>query len=292
MPRPERPVEGSGPLQHLARELRRTRNEAGTPRPTYCELAARTEFSAETLSLAARGTSRPTWRVTKAFADACDPTGDASRRLRPLWEAASAPVGKAASRLRPTARPSHANPVDPAGRRPASRPQPGPSGTCSQADYVRRLRALRTQAGPPGPGEQRLGTWGSVPRSTLSDVFRRPARRAGARTVLPRRKTVKRILRECLGNADELNAWLAEWDALMRPIKQEVREAYKVREQWRKKRQSKGGRAAAGAGPGTPGRLDGLISPGAAGSSGLPAESVGRHKQKNKTIKNGAKAGA
>lgn len=64
MPRPERPVEGSGPVPDLARELRSIRDRAGTP--GYRGMQDTARFSRETLSAAARGAECPTWEVISA----------------------------------------------------------------------------------------------------------------------------------------------------------------------------------------------------------------------------------
>jgi hypothetical protein len=207
MPRPERPVEGHGPVPQLARELRKIRSEAGTP--GYREMAAAARFSVETLSAAARGTSCPSWDVTKAFAAACDPTGAAARGIRPLWETAS----KASRRRRSSARrrpePAAPRPAGPARPSQASgRPQPDPGGTPAQ--YVHGLRALRAWAGTPGRWEtkQRLGNWWTLPSSTMYDAL------SPRRTTLPPLRTVKSILLACLDDEDAVEEWVSAWRAI------------------------------------------------------------------------------
>ncbi|WP_433330477.1 hypothetical protein [Spirillospora sp. CA-294931] len=70
MGRPERPVDPhAGPVERLAWELRRLRNEAG--RPSYRELARRAHFSRSTLAEAATGMRLPTLETTVAYAVAC-----------------------------------------------------------------------------------------------------------------------------------------------------------------------------------------------------------------------------
>ncbi|MFG1947800.1 hypothetical protein [Nonomuraea sp. NPDC048826] len=70
MGRPEQPVDPlAGPVERLAWELRRLRDEAG--RPSYRVLAERAHFSRSTLAEAATGTRLPTLEATLAYAVAC-----------------------------------------------------------------------------------------------------------------------------------------------------------------------------------------------------------------------------
>jgi hypothetical protein len=142
---PERPVEGHGPVPQLARELRKIRSEAGTP--GYREMAGAARFSVETLSAAARGTSCPSWEVTKAFADVCDPTGASGP-----WAPSSVGHGQqgqpTAFDSPPPARARRAPPGRPARPSPASCPKPDPGGTPAQYVY-----GLRVWAGGPSRHE-------------------------------------------------------------------------------------------------------------------------------------------
>jgi hypothetical protein len=202
MPRPERPVEGHGPVPHLARELRKIRDEAGGP--GYREMADAARFSVETLSAAARGASCPSWEVTKAFADACDPTGAASRGIRPLWAAASKASRRRRSPARRRADPAALPPTRLERPSPASgRPQPDPGGMPAQYG----LRTLRAWAGNPGrrEGSQRLGNWWALPTSTMYDAL------SPKRTTLPPLRTVKSILMACLDDEDAVEEWVSAW---------------------------------------------------------------------------------
>ncbi|MEW9550653.1 WD40 repeat domain-containing protein [Nonomuraea sp. NPDC050783] len=79
MGRPERPLDPrDGPVQSLAWELRRLREQAG--RPSYRRLSHQAHFSASTLAEAASGERLPSLAVTLAYATACG--GD-----RAEWEA-------------------------------------------------------------------------------------------------------------------------------------------------------------------------------------------------------------
>jgi hypothetical protein len=206
MARPERPVEGHGPLPQLARELRKIRSEAGVP--TYREMAAAVTFSVETLSAAARGTSCPSWPVTEAFANACDPTGAAARGIKPLWAAAS----KASRRRRSSARrriapEAHGRPAPARPSPPSGQPRPDPDGTPAQ--YVYGLRALRAWAGKPGrKGGERAGYWWALPSSTMYDALN------PKRTTLPPLRTVQSIVRAYLDDEDAIEEWISAWRAI------------------------------------------------------------------------------
>jgi hypothetical protein len=207
MPRPERPVEGHGPVQDLARELRRIRDQAGTP--GYREMSEAVKFSRETLSAAARGASCPAWEVTRAFAEACDPTGAAGRRIRPLWDVAE----KASRRRRPAGRrrPAAAapRPAGPARPSPADcQPRPDPGWTPAQ--FIHGLRGLRAWAGNPGWDEasQRLGRWWDLPSSTMYDAL------SPKRTTLPPLRTARKILMACLDDMGDVDDWVRAWQAI------------------------------------------------------------------------------
>jgi WD40 repeat protein/energy-coupling factor transporter ATP-binding protein EcfA2 len=86
MPRPERPVDpAEGPVQRLAAGLRELRRAAGSP--GYRELAARTAYSATTLSDAARGHRLPALAVVKDYVRAC---GGAPAEWEERWRAVAA----------------------------------------------------------------------------------------------------------------------------------------------------------------------------------------------------------
>lgn len=70
MPRPERPLDPSaGPVQAFAADLRRLREQAGSPK--YLQMARMTGRSRTALSEAAGGDHLPTWETTEAFVKAC-----------------------------------------------------------------------------------------------------------------------------------------------------------------------------------------------------------------------------
>jgi hypothetical protein len=89
MPRPERVLAGSGPVEALAAGLREPRQRAGGP--GYRELASRAGFSAAALSNAAGGRQLPSLAVTLAYARACggDPVAWEERWRRAAAECAA-----------------------------------------------------------------------------------------------------------------------------------------------------------------------------------------------------------
>ena len=82
MGRREKPLDpGAGAVQRFAHELRKLRDEAGTP--TYRDMARRAGYSAPTLAAAAAGERLPSAAVLAAYVSACggDP-GPWAERLR------------------------------------------------------------------------------------------------------------------------------------------------------------------------------------------------------------------
>jgi NB-ARC domain len=69
MGRPERPLDGTGPIAEFAHDLRELRNRAGNP--SYRELARTALYVPSVLSSAASGHRLPTLAVTLAFVGAC-----------------------------------------------------------------------------------------------------------------------------------------------------------------------------------------------------------------------------
>jgi hypothetical protein len=204
MVRPERPVTGDGPLPAIARALRLVRAQAGNP--GYRELGSRTQYSKTRLSDAASGAECPSWEITKAFADACDPTGNAALRLRSLWEKASQAERnrrRASSRRR---RAASASPVTDRGARSgltAGAPRPEPDGTAIR--FVYQLRALRAWAGNPGHKEIGRRAGRPLASSTMYDALN------PGRTNLPPLETVQAIVHACLPDPAAAAAWITAW---------------------------------------------------------------------------------
>lgn len=91
MPRPDRPLSpGADPVQQLAWDLRKLRDQAGGP--TYQALARKTQAgpdprSSTTLSDAAGGQTCPSWATLAAFVTAC---GGRPSEWRDRWQQAQA----------------------------------------------------------------------------------------------------------------------------------------------------------------------------------------------------------
>jgi hypothetical protein len=200
MARPERPVTGAGPLPDLARAMRNVRAQAGNP--GYRELAARTHRSRSVLAAAAAGTECPTWEVTEAFANACDPSGTAAQRLRTLWQKASAAAHRqASSRQRRT--PGGAGELRAGLHALGGAPRPAADGT--PAGFVYQLRALRAWAGNPGHSEIGRRAGRRLASSTMYDALSR------SRTALPPLETVQAIVHGCLPDQTAAGEWITAW---------------------------------------------------------------------------------
>lgn len=84
MGRPERPIDSNSALSSFATQLRKLRDSVG--RPTYRQLAQRSNYSSSTLAEAARGHRLPTLPVVLAYVAACG--GDA-RAWEQKWNIAA-----------------------------------------------------------------------------------------------------------------------------------------------------------------------------------------------------------
>jgi hypothetical protein len=83
MPRPERSLDPlAGPVQAFAADLRRVREQAGSPK--YLQMARATSRSRTALSEAAGGDHLPTWETVEAYLTACGQNPD---DWQPRWEA-------------------------------------------------------------------------------------------------------------------------------------------------------------------------------------------------------------
>jgi hypothetical protein len=81
MGRPERPLDpGAGPVQAFASELRKLRQQAGSPK--YLQMQRRTGRSRTALAEAAGGDHLPTWETVEAYVRAC---GEDPARWRARW---------------------------------------------------------------------------------------------------------------------------------------------------------------------------------------------------------------
>jgi outer membrane protein OmpA-like peptidoglycan-associated protein/DNA-binding XRE family transcriptional regulator len=185
--RPEQPLDSTGPLPELARELRRLRRNAGL---TYNELAAKTGLSEATLRTAAHSKQLPTWSTTRAFITACD--GDEGRG-RSLYNDACRAEGR---------------PVP--SERPARPPVPVPGEVTTAAQFVDMLKLLRVWAGNPSLAALSKHGSGHLPTSTVSDMLNSQR--------LPRLDLTQAFVRACGLDEDQADAWEVTWaDIRSRP---------------------------------------------------------------------------
>jgi hypothetical protein len=157
------------------------------------------------MAAATGGKECPTWEVTEAFAGACDPTGNATQRLRPLWQKASQ-----AGHRRPSSR-RRAPTAGPGGRAGAAPPAggaPRPAAEGTPAGFVYQLRALRAWAGNPGHSEIGRRAGRRLASSTMYDAL------TPGRTTLPPLETVQAIVHGCLPDQAAAAEWIAAWRAI------------------------------------------------------------------------------
>jgi hypothetical protein len=208
MARPEKPITWDGPVADLARELRRLRELAGPPIPTYAELAKRGTFSRSVLADAAAGYRCPSWEVTKHFVIACG--GVPGQEPWPtLWKLADAAAGRSeAARQRP-AEPAPAKrgaAVTVVKQGPAP-PDPWQAETPQQYRY--QLGLLRAWAGVSIPEICRVsgqhGYRHQVAYTTVHDTLNPKFSR------MPVLRVVRVIAAACEADVDQ---WVGAWRAL------------------------------------------------------------------------------
>ena len=203
----ERPVDGTGPLVDLARALRLVREQAGNP--GYRELSAKTLYSRETLSAAARGGRVPYLGRGEGLRQHLRP--DRGRRTPDM-----APVGEG----QPAWAPPPGRVAPPGGRRPTASsglPPTGPLGF--MVGHLGRTRRVPRPSTPgsyapcapgPTPGGRRSGPGGisrRAPCTTRYDPAASPCwarNRPGDRQRLHRRRQLQ-------GEAEE---WTDAWRAI------------------------------------------------------------------------------
>ncbi|GCD99679.1 SARP family transcriptional regulator [Embleya hyalina] len=228
MARPERPIEGEGPVPDFARRLREIRRHAGTPQ--YRVLAERAHYSAAALSQAASGRKLPGWTLAWAFVRACDETQDEAT-WRAHWDTARStaspdpvPHGK---QLQPIEPPQPSAPTVGLATEPVEAPLTDlkfdellaaarATGQREEATqlFVHAMRVRRAAAGNPSFRElsvrsQRADRHPRVPflaRSTLSDAL------SGKR--LPSSEVVMAFALACGAGSRELQDWRRTWTHL------------------------------------------------------------------------------
>ncbi|HEY1700966.1 MAG TPA: helix-turn-helix transcriptional regulator [Trebonia sp.] len=210
MARPETAITGEGPVQDLARALRKLRDRAGL---SYREMAGKTNYSVTVLAGAASGNRRPTEDVLRAFVRAC---GDDPEHWIPQWQRAQGVRSGPAPARAPGRRPE---PERPAPRRVVPRPDPWRAST--PGEYVRELRALRAWGGNPtsrdiadaaldvpGAPRGRSGRY-PLPSSTLADAL------DPYRVTLPKLWIAESVaVASCRGDLAMVADWVAAWQAL------------------------------------------------------------------------------
>lgn len=209
MGRPEKSLEGNGPLAVFAGGLRTLRAAADSP--TYEQMARYVQFQPNTLSTAANGRRLPSLAVTLAYVRAC---GGDEAEWRQRWER-TRDLLSAAETVQ-VARPGR---LGPAPEGPATvvarrrKAEPEPCAEVAAADdalsFVKQMHILRYRAG--GPTYRQLARRArqrglSLPHSTLADALR------GAR--MPRWPLVEAFVLACHADA-ELPDWRSAWIRIM-----------------------------------------------------------------------------
>ncbi|GAA3098324.1 hypothetical protein [Streptosporangium carneum] len=218
MARPEKPITGDGSVEKLARELRRLRALAGSPAPTYAQLAKAAHHSRSVLADAAAGHCCPTWEVTSDFITACGGVPD-QEPWPTLWNEAHA----AAGRTRDTSRQNHVegpaagksqNEVRQAAAarsKPAQgSAQPDPWLASTPQEYRYQLHLLQVWSGASlqticystGPDEWDISR---IPYSTLHDALNHKRLR------MPSLYVVRAIVTAC---GADVNEWVDVWRAI------------------------------------------------------------------------------
>ncbi|MFD0885712.1 hypothetical protein ACFQ08_14250 [Streptosporangium algeriense] len=218
MARPEKPIIGDGPVENLARELRRLRELAGSPAPTYAQLAKIAHHSRSVLAEAAAGHRCPTWKVTSDFITAC---GGASEQepWPTLWNLAHAAAGQARDSSNRKRAEDLAENKGPAGARQATavisksvqgpaQPDPWLAGTPHEYRY--QLGLLRAWAGVSLQEIRRRNEadeWGKrwIAYTTLHDALNPRLLR------MPPLRIVRAIVMACEADAEQ---WVGAWRAI------------------------------------------------------------------------------
>lgn len=192
--RPENPITATGPVGDFARHLRLLRQQSGL---SLRQLAERTGLSTATLSQAQGGQELPTWRVARAFVQACGGnTGDWHER----WQNAS----------RFSEVPPAAQPRLPARRREEalasmSGPPPLPVTAETTDEFMECLVRVRIWAG--APSARTLARLAGIPPSTMQDFLRRKR--------LPTPEMLLKFLAACgIEDHNVIAEWLYAWRRL------------------------------------------------------------------------------
>ena len=202
MGRPENTISASGPVADFAEQLRLLRHHASL---TLRQLAARTELSTATLSVAASGRKLPTWEVARAYVQAC---GGDTDDWRVRWEHAAC-----FSRLSVAMRLPGTLSSTPGGQHRENRlgfpggPAPLPMTADSTDEFMQCLLRVKIWAGD--PPVRTLSRRAGLPPSTMQDFLHRERRK------LPPVKTVCAFLKACgVDDANVIAEWIFAWRRL------------------------------------------------------------------------------
>ncbi|MFB9474754.1 hypothetical protein ACFFR3_35120 [Nonomuraea salmonea] len=216
MARPEKPITWDGPIADLARGLRRLRELAGPPIPTYAQLAERGTFSRSVLADAAAGYRCPSWEVVTHFVTACGglPDQEPWPALWRLAQAAAVQVGDVTPRRTGRAAPAKSRSsarqatVTAAQQGPAP---PDPWQANTPQEYRYQLSLLRVWAGVSIPEICRMSRshegdrHSEVAYTTVHDTLNAKFAR------MPPLRAVRAIVAACEADLDQ---WVGAWRAI------------------------------------------------------------------------------
>ncbi|MEV4104353.1 hypothetical protein AB0J42_29275 [Nonomuraea sp. NPDC049649] len=215
MARPEKPITWDGPIANLARELRRLRQLAGSPIPTYAQLAKRGTFSRSVLADAAAGYRCPSWEVVTHFVTACGDLPD-QEPWPTLWRLAdAATVQNGDATPRRSGQPAPARSRTSARQATVTTTQQGPAPpdpwqATTPQEYRYQLSLLRVWAGVSIPEICRHSGYddhrrGAVAYTTVHDTLNAKFAR------MPPLRAVRAIVAACEADEDQ---WVGAWRAI------------------------------------------------------------------------------
>jgi len=202
MGRPENTISSSGAVADFAQQLRLLRQHAAL---TLRQLAVSTGLSTATLSVAASGRRLPSWKVARAYVQAC---GGDTDDWRMRWEHA-ARFSRLPRAMRLPVQAGHApgasarlgNHGWPGG------PAPVPVTAETTTDFMDCLLRVKIWAGD--PPVRLLSRRTGLPPSTLHDFLRRERRR------LPTVEAVCTFLKACgVDDWNVISEWIYAWRRL------------------------------------------------------------------------------
>ncbi|WP_068929355.1 helix-turn-helix domain-containing protein [Planobispora rosea] len=207
MARPEKAITRTGPIAEHAHQLRALRASAGLG---LRELAEHTGYSTATLSVAASGSSLPSWEVTRAYVVAC---GGDVKAWRSRWENAAHSVQparqQAAQKVQGMTEVRYVHGELPAGKvlSQVGGPAPLPVTAESPADFMDCLLRVKIWAG--NPSVRTLAARADMPASTLHDFLHHSP------STVPSLDMVITFLGACgIDDAQVVGEWIYTWRRL------------------------------------------------------------------------------